>query len=679
MKNIKLFLVWMLIAVLAVSPVLAESSGSAEEDALAYLGRELDTAAKRLIRLGEDMDDVYTEIRWQSMADTFPEKFDLRERGTVTPVKNQTPWSTCWSFADIAASETSILNTLGMTAEEYRETYGEDMDLSEKHLAWFTATPLPENGEGAEEGVPFNAAQAGEGLHPMEDSEKNPMDFGGNNILALTTLANGCGIVTEQLVPYTDSDGGLDGEGDWSLPEIMRHAVSIELKNANLLPSPAMVDAEEHYTYQAAGTEAIKSELMAGRAVAVYIRADVSAPGQARMLTPEEKQAQMTAYLEDREGASAEEKARFAEIWSGAVPSSAVTEDELREMIRIRARMFGVAEDCYDLSLYGKEELMRILKSAGFGRPIEDVLAERGQDGFSVLIGTDPEIIAQYAYEPAQSTHVVTVVGWDDTFAADNWPEDRRPPADGAWIAKNSWGADWGNAGYFLISYYDMSLNGICTFEYVTGENGPDLNTLEILAHDHMPAENIHSTLFTDPVYAASIFTIEADSVLQYVSAMTGDLDTTVTASVYLLNGDAATPEDGTLLGSYTETFRYAGYHRLTLDGGLQLPAGGRIAVAVLETVPAGDGVKYALVNTSGMNLKGAEEHNAIAGRYGITVSRYATGIINRGESFVSFESGKWTDWADAVAAFGSIGSNAGMAYDNLPVKACIYPLTEVK
>ena len=597
MKNIKLFLVWMLIAVLAVSPVLAESSGSAEEDALAYLGRELDAAAKRLIRLGEDMDDVYTEISWQSMADTFPEKFDLRERGTVTPVKNQNPWSTCWSFADIAASETSILNTLGMTAE------------------------------------------------PMEDSEKNPMDFGGNNILALTTLANGCGIVTEQLVPYTDSDGGLDGEGDWSLPEIMRYAVSIELKNANLLPSPAMVDAEEHYTYQAAGTEAIKSELMAGRAVAVYIRADVSAPGQARMLTPEEKQAQMTAYLEDREGASAD----------------------------------GVAEDCYDLSLYGKEELMRILKSAGFGRPIEDVLAERGQDGFSVLVGTDPEIIAQYAYEPAQSTHVVTVVGWDDTFAADNWPEDRRPPADGAWIAKNSWGADWGNAGYFLISYYDMSLNGICTFEYVTGENGPDLNTLEILAHDHMPAENIHSTLFTDPVYAASIFTIEADSVLQYVSAMTGDLDTTVTASVYLLNGDAATPEDGTLLGSYTETFRYAGYHRLTLDGGLQLPAGGRIAVAVLETVPAGDGVKYALVNTSSMNLKGAEEHNAIAGRYGITVSRYATGIINRGESFVSFESGKWTDWADAVAAFGSTGSNAGMAYDNLPVKACIYPLAEVK
>ena len=346
MNQKKLFLVWILAAVLAVFPVLA-SAESAAEDALAYLGRELDAAAEGLIRRGEDIDDVYTEISWQSMADTFPEKFDLRERGTVTPVKNQSPWSTCWSFADIAASETSILNTLGMTAEEYREKYGEDMDLSEKHLAWFTAAALPESGEGAEGAVPFNAAQAGEGLHPMEDSEKNPMNFGGNNILALTVLANGCGIVTEQLVPYAAADGSLEVEGDWSLPEIMRYAVSIELKDANLLPSPAKVDAEENYTYRAAGTEAIKSELMAGRAAAVSIRADVSAPGQTGTLTPAEKQAQMKAYLADREGASEEEKARFAEIWSGAVPLSAVTEDELREILKkeLAGRPEGFVED----------------------------------------------------------------------------------------------------------------------------------------------------------------------------------------------------------------------------------------------------------------------------------------------------------------------------------------------
>jgi C1A family cysteine protease len=72
-----------------------------------------------------------------SVADTFPEKFDLRNRGTVMPVKDQSPWGSCWSFAVTAASETSILNALGMTAESYKEKYGEEMDLSEKHLVYF--------------------------------------------------------------------------------------------------------------------------------------------------------------------------------------------------------------------------------------------------------------------------------------------------------------------------------------------------------------------------------------------------------------------------------------------------------------------------------------------------------------------------------------------------------------
>ena len=160
---------------------------------------------------------------------------------------------------------------------------------------------------------------------------------------------------------------------------------------------------------------------------------------------------------------------------------------------------------------------------------------------------------------------------------------------------------------------------------------------------------------------------------------MTGDLDTAVTASVYLLNKDATLPNDGVLLDSVTETFRYAGYHRLNLNGGLLLPAGARIGIVILETVPVDGGVKYALVNTGSLNLKGAEDHNSIAGEYVPKVSRYAKGIVNPGESFVSFESGKWTDWADAIASFGNTGSNADVAYDNLPVKAYVYPWEQIR
>jgi len=61
----------------------------------------------------------------------LPSRYDMREKGIVTPVKLQYPWGSCWSFASVAAAETSILSAMGKTYEEY------PLDLSELHAAWF--------------------------------------------------------------------------------------------------------------------------------------------------------------------------------------------------------------------------------------------------------------------------------------------------------------------------------------------------------------------------------------------------------------------------------------------------------------------------------------------------------------------------------------------------------------
>ena len=54
--------------------------------------------------------------------------------------------------------------------------------------------------------------------------------------------------------------------------------------------------------------------------------------------------------------------------------------------------------------------------------------------------------------------HAIEIVGWDDSYSADNFRSEHRPTSDGAWLCKNSWGTTYGDNGYFWISYEDEYL-----------------------------------------------------------------------------------------------------------------------------------------------------------------------------------------------------------------------------
>ncbi len=73
-----------------------------------------------------------------------------------------------------------------------------------------------------------------------------------------------------------------------------------------------------------------------------------------------------------------------------------------------------------------------------------------------------------YAYSypgSAGVNHAITLIGWDDNYSRENFNSASNVTSNGAWIARNSWGDDWGEAGYFYISYENK-----CNYNIVAAE-----------------------------------------------------------------------------------------------------------------------------------------------------------------------------------------------------------------
>jgi C1A family cysteine protease len=69
----------------------------------------------------------------------------------------------------------------------------------------------------------------------------------------------------------------------------------------------------------------------------------------------------------------------------------------------------------------------------------------------------NPKTGAYYMADAKKSpNHQIQLIGWDNSYPAANF--STKPPIDGAWIVKNSWGPTSGDNGYYYISYADNTL-----------------------------------------------------------------------------------------------------------------------------------------------------------------------------------------------------------------------------
>ncbi len=557
---------------------------------------------EELARQAEETDDAFASEEGYSLKTdaSKPEAFDLRERNYITPVRQQSPFGTCWGFGAIAAAESSILSS-GL------ENDPQKLNLSEKQIAWFLTKPIEDP----------KSPQKGEGIvFEGETSDASRYNYGGFTLYATNMFASGIGPVAEDtvtpdgevyryqgkngtvvngFVDWYDKDGTkkegwkktyYSEDDDWSIPETYRFHQDYKIKESYLLPSPQLVTNERRMEseYQPEATEAIKDQLLQNRAVCISICATHSQPGD----PPDE---------------------------------------------------------------------------AAFG-----------------------DMYAQYTDEYSTPNHVVTIVGYDDNFPVTNFKEGCQPEGNGAWLVKNSWGADtnefpdngyshWGllegqdrvgsdykatseiHTGYFWISYYDKTLQNPEAYSF---EAAPPENEI-IHQHDFMPVMEYKEYSVDEDMKMANVFTADQNCKLEEVSFFTAKPGTTASFKIILLEDNWYNPSENGLCvyESEPKTYPYGGYHleKLDKDANVIIARGQQYVVLVDEKTPSGK---------SSICLG-----ESMAQKYSST---YFNAVINRLESILYME-GEWLDLNNKNLQEYLLGESTDMQLDNFPIKARLSPV----
>ena len=654
------------------------------------------------------MAGIVPALALEKESDALPSRFDLRDYGVVTPVKRQNPWNSCWSFGGIAAAETSILTSLGMTNEEYKEKTGMDFDLSEKHLIWFASRPIT---------ALTNETQVGEGLYftGKEDDPTAAYETGGKGILVTTLFASAVGPVLEDAFPYQGAEGLTDAAFMEKYPEKYREDAIRTVEEAFELPSMNLTleDLYDHKAENAATMQAIfdtlyRKEVLDESVTAENITweafdeacyqlvAKSTLDNIAKGINDYAKGDDWTIPDTAADGSSNRDVySGFTLIDGNTLPSLTIKDDKDKWVGINDAGMYAAKSEL----LKGRGiSILYLADQSTPGQPLKE-------DGYMNV-----DTWAQFTYEDKNISHSVCIVGWDDNYSKENFRADHQPEGDGAWIVKNSWGSEtdyvtladgttiqkgeWGipdsegrGTGYFYLSYYDRNITNpeTMTFGIDLIQAGGDMS---VFAYDYMPSLFTeggisHKVQDVNVVRTANVFTntMDREVAIYAVSTKTAAARARVEYDLYRLKEDAQNPEDGEFLGKKLAYYDYAGFHRESLKGDITVKPGEKIAVVVTETITDKNGVK---LYEYAANQAFGKEFAPLIGSL-----MYGVAVVNKGESFV-YENGQWIDWADydpapdesfaqGLATIGIELTSDMISTDNFSIKLYVVANAETK
>lgn len=269
--------------------------------------------------------------------------------------------------------------------------------------------------------------------------------------------------------------------------------------------------------------------------------------------------------------------------WQGAVPESTVpySGEEVDESLRYASdyhlqHAFYLAGGPFSQTEVAKPSLDQI----------KSMLMEHGALSIDYYASDEnnsynEETFAWYNSEKKSPDHAVTLVGWDDRFSRANFLEENRPQKDGAWLVRNSWGEDWGDGGYFWLSYEDKSLVSSCIYQVEAADNYQTNYQYDTCGWIFSASTQIDGLTG----YGANVFTAEETEQLEAVSFYTTDSDTHYEIEIYTGLTDPQNPVSGKkALSAQTGMEPFAGYHTVPLDDAVLLSEGETFSVVVKLT-----------------------------------------------------------------------------------------------
>ena len=216
-----------------------------------------------------------------------------------------------------------------------------------------------------------------------------------------------------------------------------------------------------------------------------------------------------------------------------------------------------------------------------------------------------------YCYMGSEKpNHDVVIIGWDDNYPKENFNVDLE--GDGAFICQNSWGNEFGDDGFFYVSYYDTNIG--THNEVYTGVENPD-------NYDNIYQSDLCGWVGKmgydkEDMYGANVFTATSDQNIKAASFYATASDTSY--ELYIVNdfkdeysfADRKKVAEGTL--------ENAGYYTIKFD----------------EEVPVTEGERYAVV----LHINTPESTHPMAIEYDSGESYLKDVDLDDGEGYISYD-----------------------------------------